>query len=81
MNSSSQFPVYRKLSNEQRFYKIESSDCFTELQLVGKKVLKFSIRADQYPEKILIQDMVDLIHPFLESSSTEFYSVESRMTK
>ena len=71
------FPIFRKLSNNQRFYKIESTTSFTELQVVGRKTLKVSIQAQQFPEKLLIQDMISLNEPFLESNSDEFFSIEN----
>lgn len=68
-----EFPQYRKLMNERSFYRIESLDSFTELQLVGSQVLVYSIKAQQYPEKLKILDMLEGNEPnYLISNETEF---------
>lgn len=68
-----EFPQYRKLINERSFYRIESFDAFTELQRVGSNVLVYSIKAEQYPEKLKILDMLQGNDAnYLISNETEF---------
>ena len=55
-----------------RFYKINSSDEFQELQLVGEKVYHFTIKAEQYPEKLRIMDMINFQEGYLLSESDEW---------
>lgn len=72
INKSIDFPQYRKLSNGLRFYKINSSDAFEELQLVGEKVYHFSILAEQYPEKLRIIDMINFAEGFMSADSSDW---------
>jgi hypothetical protein len=52
------FPVYRKLTNSIRIYKIDDERNFKEKQHLGSKVLEYSIIAHQYPEILRIKDMI-----------------------
>lgn len=71
-----QFPQYRKLINERSFYRIDSFDSFTELQKIGTRVLAYTIKAEQYPEKLKILDMLKVEDPnFVVSNETEFNSL------
>ncbi len=72
LNKSIDFPQYRKLSNGLRFYKINSSDSFEELQILGKKVYHFTFKAEQYPEKLRIMDMLSLEEGYLPSQPIEW---------
>lgn len=53
------FPQYRMLSNGKTFYKITDDRHFEEIQLMGSKKIKHAITAEQYPEMLRIQDMLD----------------------
>jgi hypothetical protein len=70
------FPIYRKLSNEKSYYKIVSAESFIELQRIGSKTKKHTLNAMQYPEKLLIQDMIALSNGYLESKEEEFDRIE-----
>ena len=70
------FPIYRKLSNEKSYYKIVSAESFIELQRIGSKTKKHTLIAKQYPEKLLIQDMIALSNGYLESNEEEFNRIE-----
>ncbi len=70
------FPIYRKLSNEKSYYKIVSAESFIELQRIGSKTKKHTLIAKQYPEKLLIQDMIALLAGYLESNASEFERIE-----
>lgn len=69
-----QFPQYRKLSNDKVFYRIDSIAEFTELTLFGNRSLVHNVKAIQYPEKLRILDMLKCGDPFLESTEIEFNS-------
>ncbi|MFM7684164.1 MAG: hypothetical protein ACKO7P_15690 [Bacteroidota bacterium] len=69
------FPVYRKLSNEKSYYKIVSADSFIELQKIGDKIRRHIVIAQQFPEKLRIQDMISLADGFLSCDETEFESI------
>ena len=70
------FPFYRKLSNEKSYYKIVSAESFIELQRIGSKTKKHTLIAKQYPEKLLIQEMISLSNGYLESKEEEFDRIE-----
>lgn len=69
------FPIYRKLSNEKSYYKIVSAESFIELQKIGTKTRRHTIIAQQFPEKLRIQDMISLLDGYLSSNETEFESL------
>lgn len=52
------YPIYRKLINNKVFYKIIDSKNFEELQCMGSKVKHSQTTAIQYPELLLIQDLI-----------------------
>jgi hypothetical protein len=67
-----EFPQYRKLPNDKVFYRIESQTVFTELQLVGSRILVHRVEAKQYPEKLRIMDMLGCAEPFVIAIENEF---------
>ena len=70
------FPQYRKLANEKSFYEIVDERHFTEKQRIGKQVFTISIEANQYPEIIRIQDMLNCTEGFEFSTKEAFDSIE-----
>ena len=70
------FPIYRKLTNEKSYYKIVSAESFIELQKIGIKIRRHNIIAQQFPEKLRIQDMISLSDGFLSCDATEFDSLD-----
>lgn len=74
------FPQYRKLSNNKSYYRITGDRNWDELQVVGSKVLCFHFVAEQYPEILRIQDMLNLHDGFYQAcSEAEFLEVEQRL--
>ncbi|MEZ4722647.1 MAG: hypothetical protein R2813_12300 [Flavobacteriales bacterium] len=70
------FPVYRKYSNGKSLFKIISETRFDELKLTGKLVQLHEFEAKIYPDRQLIQDMIEMKNGFWEESSeTEFQSI------
>jgi hypothetical protein len=67
------FPQYRKLSNEKSFYRIDDDRTFFEIQVIGKTSFLLKIEANQYPEILRIQDMLNEMEPFEKSSIDEFH--------
>lgn len=53
------FPVYRKYIGLNTWFRIESERSFTEIRQIGDKYLKTEIRAEQFPEILFIQDMIE----------------------
>ncbi len=59
------------LSNGKVFYKILSMDEFIEVQFLGEKKMEFRMKAEQYPEKLKIMDMLAKENPYLELDETK----------
>ncbi len=53
------FPLYRKTLNEKSFYKISDSTTLLEIQSIGANYLKHELHAKIFPEKMLIQDLIE----------------------
>lgn len=60
------------LSNEKVFYKIESYESFIEAQFLGNKKMIFHVKAEKYPEKLRILDMLANEVPFVNMDPTLF---------
>ena len=56
-NKGTDFPQYRKLSNNKVYYKILNQREFDEIQIIGSKAQLFTTQAKQYPEILKIQDL------------------------
>lgn len=66
------FPAYRKLSNDKVYYKIVNDRYFEEIQLIGSKANLFRMTATQYPEILKIQDMLKCESGYRISTEEEF---------
>jgi hypothetical protein len=58
-NKNTNFPQYRMLSNARTFYHIIDARSFEEVQKMGSKLVRHLIKAEQYPEMLRIQDMLN----------------------
>jgi hypothetical protein len=68
------FPLYRKYSNDKSYFKVESESEFIQLQVIGKKVIESRITVVQYPERLLISDLIQAEEPhILMISETDFF--------
>ncbi len=67
-----EFPVYRKLSNDKVFYKIISDNEFIEKKKMGTKIFESRFIATQYPEKLMIMDLIRTTEYYLNSSEFEW---------
>lgn len=52
------YPVYRKFKGIDVWFKISSDTSFIEIKKLGSRLLISKIQAVQFPEKLLIQDMI-----------------------
>jgi hypothetical protein len=52
------FPVYRKYSGINVWFKIVDEKAFIEIKQIGTRFIRQEIVANQYPEMVLIQDMI-----------------------
>ncbi len=65
------FPIYRKLINNKVYYKIVDEKNFEEIKLIGSKVSHSKTTANQYPELLLIQDLIACAADYFSTSSQE----------
>ena len=69
------FPQYRKLDHWV-YYRINNERSFDEIRVVGSTAFFHSIEANQYPEIIRVQEMLDLKMEHLTlSDESEFESI------
>jgi hypothetical protein len=73
INKGTDFPQYRKLSNNKVFYKILDDRNFEELQIVGTKCFLYNVNASKYPEILRISEMISLTLPNFEKIQSEEY--------
>jgi hypothetical protein len=58
---SDNFPTYRKFVGINVWFKIENERKFVEIKQIGSKFIRHTVIAEQYPEIILIADMLDCL--------------------
>ena len=58
-----------------------SFESLVELQKIGSKKKKHTLIAQQFPEKLLIQDLIALSNGYLESNEVEFERIEQSLEK
>jgi len=54
------FPVYRKYKGLDVWFKITDDKNFIEVKRVGKNLMKSEVHAKQFPELLLIMDMIKM---------------------
>lgn len=55
---SENFPAYRKFVGINVWFKIENDRKFVEIKQIGSKFILHTVIAEQYPEILLIADML-----------------------
>lgn len=79
LDKGTDFPQYRKLSNDKVYYRIIDDRNFDEIQIIGIKAQLRHVFAEQYPEILRIQDMLSFgIEGFVESDEAEFSSLKDK---
>jgi hypothetical protein len=77
LDKDTDFPQYRKLSNNKVFYRILDDRHFDEIQIIGTKAQLRNVVAEQYPEILRIQDMLSYGIPgFVASNEEEFLNIK-----
>ncbi len=70
------FPQYRKLFNDKSFFKITDDRNFEEIQVVGKKYVSYTFKAQQYFEILKVSELLDESNPLYTTiSEKEFFNV------
>lgn len=65
------YPQYRKLNGFDRYYKITNDACFIEVALISGKATSQTIVAEQFPEMLRIQDMLNYNWSYVEMTDEE----------
>ena len=65
------FPLYRRLSHGRNYYRIDAPDQLTELMIVGNSWMEILLEARQYPERMFIRDLIELVMPGMEEITEE----------
>lgn len=55
------FPIYRKYVGLNVWFKVLDDRNFIEVKQVGTKFIKHELHAQQYPEIVRIQDMINCL--------------------
>ena len=72
LTEMSDYPIYRKLSNQKSFYRIVSNTEFEEIQCIGSARIQTFCKAEKYPEMLRIKDMISCHPPFELSTDMEY---------
>jgi hypothetical protein len=75
------FPQFRKIAGREVWYKILSLTAFDELQRMGNRLVKYTITAEQYPEKLRILDMLSCQDPFIEITAIDYEEIEKHLSE
>lgn len=67
------YPVYRKYKGLNVWFKITTDRSFIELKKVGERWVKHKVKATQYPEMVLIQDMLNCAEDRWEPMSAHLF--------
>lgn len=70
-----EFPVFRKYSNNKSYFKIDNPSKLTEVQRIGKYYVIHGLDAKILPERILIQDLIELKSIGIEAVDQEEYEL------
>lgn len=73
VQTSPEFPIYRKYSDHKRFFKITNYEHFVELSIMGNYYQLSDFRAQILPDRNFIRDMIDNEGGYWNTSSAEEY--------
>lgn len=65
------YPQYRKLAGFDRYYKITDDKCFIEVAVTNGKASSQTIIANQFPEMLRIQDMLNCNWSYVKMNDEE----------
>jgi hypothetical protein len=71
------FPLFRKYPNNKSFFKITDEDRFEELKRTGPLKDHFEFKAKIHPDRVFIQDMIEMTNGFWVESSAEEWELEN----
>ena len=66
-----EFPQYRKMDGFRRYYRITDERHFTEVYILNGQRVTHDVTAEQYPEMLRIQDLLNKEFSFVEMTADE----------
>jgi hypothetical protein len=80
INQPEDFPIYRKYKGINVWFKVIDSRNFIEIKQIGSKFVRHEVEALQYPEMILIQDIINCMDGRWEPiESLVYIAVENKL--
>ena len=76
-----EFPQYRKYKNIATYFIIHSEKRFEEIKVIGSKYAVSEVEAIQFPEQLLIQDMLENRDGRWETVSASDFSTTINLIK
>lgn len=75
------FPVYRKYAGINVWFKVVDDRNFVEIKQIGSRFIQHHVKALQYPEMILIQDIINCTEGRWEPiESIVYIEIENKLT-
>lgn len=68
------FPLYRKLSDGRRWYRVGSPEALTEVERIGDRFVRHELVAHRYPERLRIAEIIDLADGRYQPCSEEEFA-------
>lgn len=73
------FPLYRKLSDGRRWYRVDAPAELTEVERIGDRFIRHHLVAQQYPERVRIAEIIAQADGrYLPCSESEFLDALDR---
>lgn len=78
---SNQFPLFRRYTHGNTYYRINSKDKFDELMVIGKFYVLKSFQAKILPEYQLIVDLIDNVDNRWETIAEKDFDIKLEFCK
>jgi len=70
-----EFPIFRKYNNNKSYFRIDNASSLTEVQRIGKYYVIHTLEAKILPERIMIDDLINLMSVGVEKVAREEYDL------
>ncbi len=74
MKAFTEFPQYRKYTNDRHWFRIGSDERFTEVYRMGEKYFTREFVAKIYPDRLVIADLLAAQNGIVHCDEQEFLS-------
>ena len=66
------FPAYRQLASGRHYYRLEGPTAFSEIQVIGRRLVVHRVQGAAYPEQVRIAEMLACAGPFEAMEGAEW---------